>query len=165
MKNNFKPNAKFDLYFERVVDVPRETIWRGWTQPELIKQWFTPAPWKTIECEIDLFRGGKFSTVMESPEGEKFPNMGCFLEVIENEKLVWTNALSPGFRPAFSRRNEINEFLFTAMISLSPHANGTNYTATVIHSNEEDCKKHAAMGFYEGWGKALDQLVELAKKM
>jgi uncharacterized protein YndB with AHSA1/START domain len=164
----YQANPKLDLSFERIVDVPQELIWRAWTQPELIKQWFTPAPWKTIDCEIDLRPGGMFRTVMRSPEGQEFPNLGCYLEVRANENLVWTNALTPGFRPASSseaKSDNISGFLFTAMISLSAHANGTKYVATVIHADEADCKKHAAMGFREGWGKALDQLVALVRKM
>jgi len=163
-----QPNPKLDLSFERIVDVPRELVWRAWTQPELIKQWFTPAPWTTIDCEIDLRPGGMFRTVMRSPEGQEFPNLGCYLEVRTNENLVWTNALVPGFRPAsqaVSMDDNFSEFFFTAMITLSAHANGTKYVATVIHSNEADCKKHAAMGFHEGWGNALDQLVALVRKI
>jgi uncharacterized protein YndB with AHSA1/START domain len=87
--------------------------------------------------------------------------------VVENEKLVWTNALLPGFRPAPTSAAKVEEpvdFKFTAMVTLASHGSGTKYTATVIHADEAGCKKHAAMGFNEGWGKALDQLVALAKK-
>jgi uncharacterized protein YndB with AHSA1/START domain len=164
LDTNYQPNSKLDLSFERIVDLPKELIWRAWTEPELIKQWFTPEPWKTIDCEIDLWPGGKFRTVMRSPEGQEFPNVGSYLEVRSNESLVWTNALSPGFRPT-EKTDEISGFFFTAMITLSAHTNGTKYTATVIHANETDCYKHAAMGFQEGWGKALDQLVALVKKL
>jgi len=118
-----------------------------------------------VACEIDLHPGGKFSTVMRSPEGQDFPNQGCYLEVKENEKLVWTNALLPGFRPAPSAVKTAStvEFMFTAIIELQAVANGTRYTATVIHADEAGCKQHAQMGFHEGWGKALDQLVEFVK--
>ena len=98
----FKPDPKLDLVLERVVDVPPSIVWECWTTPRHIKKWFTPAPWKTIECEIDLRPGGEFYFVMESPEGQKFPNTGCFLEIVKNERLVWTNALLPGYRPASS---------------------------------------------------------------
>lgn len=160
-------NPRLDLAFERIVDVPKELLWRGWTEPELIKQWFTPVPWKTVDCEIDLRPGGIFSTVMRSPEGQDFPNIGCYLEVRENEKLVWTNAMLPGFRPASTsaKPDATVDFLFSAMIELQTAANGTRYTATVIHADEAGCKQHAEMGFHEGWGKALDQLVALTKNM
>lgn len=157
--DNFDP--KRDLVLERVVDVPPELVWKAWTEPEHLKRWFTPAPWTTVDCEIDLRPSGIFRTVMRSPEGQEFPNIGCYLEVVENERLVWTGALLPGYRP---QPKLTDGPIFTAVIALEPHGNGTKYTATAIHSAEEGCAQHAAMGFHEGWGKALDQLVALAKE-
>src|SRR5258705_2960462 len=93
-------NSKLDLVLERVVDVPRELVWAVWTKPEHIKQWFTPAPWTTVDCEIDLRPGGAFRTVMRSPEGEDFANVGCYLEIDPGRKLVWTDALDAGFPPS-----------------------------------------------------------------
>jgi uncharacterized protein YndB with AHSA1/START domain len=156
-----KPDPKLDLVLERVVDVPPNLVWAAWTRPEYLKKWFTPAPWQTVECEIDLCPGGIFRTVMRGPEGQEFRNLGCYLEVIENEKLVWTAALKPGYRP----QNPVAMPLFTAVILLEPHGAGTKYTAIAIHGDEETTKKHANMGFHDGWGKALDQLVTLAKQM
>ncbi|MBO0700741.1 MAG: SRPBCC domain-containing protein, partial [Zavarzinella sp.] len=86
----FRPDPKLDLVLERVVDVPVELVWLCWTVPEHVKKWFTPAPWTTVACEIDLRPGGMLRTVMRSPEGEEFPHVGCFLEVVKNERLVWT---------------------------------------------------------------------------
>jgi uncharacterized protein YndB with AHSA1/START domain len=117
-----KPDPQLDLVFERIVDIPRELVWAAWTKPEHIKNWFTPAPWKTVDCEIDLRPGGIFRTIMRSPEGQEYPNIGCYLEIIENQKLVFTDALLPGYRPAK------NPF-FTAVIELEAHKNGTKYTA------------------------------------
>jgi len=93
------PDPNLDLVFEKTVDVPAARIWAAWTTPELLVQWFTPAPWKTTEADLDLRPGGHFTTVMVSPDGEQFPNTGCFLEIIPNRRLVFTNALAPGFRP------------------------------------------------------------------
>jgi len=168
MNSTSQLNPKLDLSFERIVDVPKELVWKAWTSPEHLKQWFTPAPWKTVDCEIDLRPGGIFRTVMLSPDGQEFPNSGCYLEVRENEKLVWTNALSSGFRPVSSsvaHAEKITTFFFTATIALASHGSGTKYTAKVIHADEASCKRHADMGFEEGWGKALDQLVALTKRM
>ncbi|MBL8670027.1 MAG: SRPBCC domain-containing protein, partial [Alphaproteobacteria bacterium] len=93
------PDPKLDLVLERVIDVPRERVWAAWTQPALLMQWFTPAPWRTVDCTLDLWPGGIFRTVMRSPEGQDFPHVGCFLEIVENEKLAWTSVLGPGYRP------------------------------------------------------------------
>ncbi len=167
--NHYQLNPELDLSFDRVVDVPPEKIWAAWTTPELLLPWFCPLPWQTVDCEIDLRPGGRFYTVMQSPEGQKFPNDGCYLEIIANKKLVWTNALQPGFRPAkqpeASPGHECAEFLMTATIALEPHANGTKYTALVQHADEQARVKHEKMGFYEGWGTCLDQLVAMIKKM
>ena len=156
-----QPDPKLDLVLERVVDVPPHLVWAAWTTPEYLKKWFTPAPWQTVECEIDLRPGGIFRTVMRSPEGQELSHTGCYLEVIEPEKLVWTGALKEGYRPqkpGFAP-------LFTAVILLEPHGTGTKYTAIAIHGDEEGARKHADMGFRDGWGKALDQLVSLVKQM
>ena len=117
-----KPDPKLDLVLERVVDVPRELVWAAWTRPEHLSKWFTPAPWTVADCEIDLRPGGIFRTVMRSPEGKEFPNIGCYLEVVPNERLVWTDALLPGYRPAE------NPFM-TAIITLESQGKGTRYTA------------------------------------
>ena len=167
MTPTYQPNVQLDLSFARIVDVPKELIWRAWTEPQLLKPWFCPLPWKTIACEIDLRPGGLFRTTMQSPEGTEFPNAGCYLEVIPNEKLVWTNALLPGYRPSVVTQtcgSDDASFVFTAIIQLADHAEGTRYTTTVLHADEAGCKKHASMGFESGWGTALDQLVAMIKK-
>jgi uncharacterized protein YndB with AHSA1/START domain len=152
----FKPDPKLDLVLERIVDVPRELVWAAWTRPEHLKVWFTPRPWTVSDCEIDLRPGGIFRTVMRSPEGQEFPNIGCYLEVVPNERLVFTDALLPGYRPSE------NPF-FTAIITIEPNGNGTRYVAIAMHRNEAGRKQHEEMGFHQGWGTALDQLVAHAK--
>jgi uncharacterized protein YndB with AHSA1/START domain len=164
MKGQYKMDPNLDLVLERVVDVPPHLAWKAWTEPEHLKKWFCPLPWKTVECEIDLRPGGIFRTVMRGPEGQEFPGVGCYLEIVKNEKLVWTSALLPGYRPAPKPVNG-PDLLFTAVILLEPQGKGTKYTAIAIHQDEEGRNRHEKMGFHEGWGKALDQLVELAKKV
>ena len=156
----YRPDPKLDLVLERVVDVPPELVWKAWTTPEWLKKWFTPAPWTTPEVEVDLRPGGIFRNVMESPDGQRMTNGGSFLDVVPNERLVWTSALQPGFRPAPPRSGFPH---ITAAILLAPQAGGTKYTAIVMHPTEEGCKQHEAMGFHNGWNTALDQLVALVK--
>lgn len=151
-----KPDPKLDLVLERVVDVPRELVWKAWTTPEHLRPWFCPKPWTTIDCEIDLRPGGIFRSVMRSPEGQEFPNVGCYLEVIPNERLIWTDALLPGYRPS-------PEPFFTAVLTLEPSGKGTRYVATAIHRDEAGRNKHEEMGFHQGWGTVVDQLVEYIK--
>ena len=167
MKPTHQPHSKLDLSFTRMVDVPRPQVWRAWTEPKLLMPWFCPLPWKTIDCEIDLRPGGIFRTTMQSPEGREFPNVGCYLEVVPNEKLVWTNAMLPGYRPSYVPEKcgtDDTGFMFTAMVELADQGLGTRYTATVIHADEAGRNKHAAMGFEAGWGAALEQLVAMVKR-
>jgi uncharacterized protein YndB with AHSA1/START domain len=160
---NFTPhtlNRELDLELLREVDVSPELVWRAWTEPELIVKWFTPKPYETPHAEVDLRPGGIFRTVMRSPEGEEFDGSGCYLEVIPNERLVWTSALGPGFRP------QPGPMPFTAILELQrTPSGGTRYRAVALHLNPDDVKQHEDMGFAEGWGKALDQLVELVKTL
>ncbi len=147
-------DPELDMVLERVVTTSRRHIWAAWTRPELMIQWFTPGPWKTISAEIDLRPGGASKITMASPEGQEFPNIGCILECIENERLVFTDALEPGFRPSPTP-------FFTGVIELEDVPGGTLYRAIALHKDAADRQKHEAMGFMTGWGLALDQLVEL----
>jgi len=151
------PDPQLDLVLERVVDVSPELVWAAWTQPQHLKKWFSPAPWTVTDCEVDLRPGGIFRTVMRSPEGQEFPNLGCYLEIVPYRRLVWTDALLPGYRPSAKP-------FFSAVISLQPEGQGTRYTATAIHRDEAGKKAHEDMGFHSGWGTVLDQLVALMKK-
>src|SRR5688572_29415721 len=164
-RTTIKPDPRLDLVLERVIDVPRKRVWEAWTKPEQLKKWFTPEPWKTVDCEIDLRPGGIFRTVMRSPEGQEFPSEGCFLEIVEGSKLVWTSALLHGFRPAnlALAEKECDEIAMTVILTLESQGAGTKYTALVLHNDEASRSKHEKMGFHEGWGKALDQLVALIK--
>lgn len=144
-----------DLVLTRVIDVPPPLVWTVWTEPEHLKHWFVPRPWSITECEVDLRPGGLFRTVMRSPEGEEYPNVGCFLEVEQGKRLVFTDALEPGYRPSA-------EPFFTAIVTIEPEGNGTRYTAYALHRDPESRVKHEEMGFHDGWGTALDQLVEYA---
>jgi uncharacterized protein YndB with AHSA1/START domain len=154
----FTIDPELDLELVREVAVDPHLVWRAWTEPELIVKWFTPKPWTTPACEIELRPGGKFRTVMRSPEGQEMDNTGCILEVLPDQRLAWTAALGPGFRP------RIDEAMtFSAVIELQPTASGgTRYRAIALHRNPTERKQHEDMGFHDGWGAALDQLVELA---
>ncbi|NOT71862.1 MAG: SRPBCC family protein [Hyphomicrobium sp.] len=150
-------DARLDLVLTRNLEVPRALMWKAWTEPKHLKKWFTPVPWVTTECMIELRPGGEFRTVMRGPDGQINDNAGCYLEITEGHRLVWTTALVGGYRPA------ANPFmLMTAIVTFDDHAIGTTYTARVLHNDEASRQKHADMGFAQGWGAALDQLVAAA---
>ena len=154
------PDPSLDLLLERYVDLPVELVWKAWTTPELIKQWFTPRPWVTADCVLDLRPGGIFRTVMRGPDGQEFSGNGCVLEVVEGKKFAWTSAMGPGYRPNLASGSH-GELVFSAIITFERHGAQTKYSALVIHADEESRIKHEVMGFYGGWATALDQLVEL----
>ncbi|HVM41025.1 MAG TPA: SRPBCC family protein [Acidimicrobiia bacterium] len=160
--NAISPDPDLDLVLERVVDVPPHLVWMAWTQPEHLKPWFAPKPVETTECEIDLRPGGKFRTVMKLPDGQVFDGTGCYLEVVENERLVWTTALGPGYRPHAATDLDMP---FTAVLTLTPEGDGTRFRALAIHADPEAAKRHDEMGFTDGWGTALQQLVDYVKAL
>jgi len=147
------------LVLERLMDVPVENVWRCWTEPTLLEQWFCPKPWYVTNSKIDLRVGGEFSTVMLGPEGEEFPNMGVFLVVDPMKRIVTTDAFLPGWVPS-ERAFMAAEILFEDAVD-----GKTKYTATARHWTAEAKAEHETMGFHEGWGKATDQLEEVAKTL
>ena len=153
----WQPDPKLDLVLERDIDVPRDLVWEAWTKPEHMKHWFTPAPWTTVSVDIDLRPGGAFQFTMRDPEGKDYPSLGCVLEVVPKERLVWTDALLPGYRPSA-------EPFMTAIVTMEPRGSGTHYVAMARHKDEPTRKKHEEMGFHSGWGQVLDQLVEYMQK-
>lgn len=153
---SLKPDPKLDLVLERTLDVPRELVWTALTKAEHLSQWFAPKPWTITDCEIDLRPGGAIRFVLRSPEGQEFPNIGCYLDIVPNERLVWTDALLPGYRPSESP-------FFTAVLTLEPQGSGTRYRAIAVHRDEAGRKKHEEMGFHEGWGTVADQMVPYIK--
>lgn len=152
------PDPALDLVLERVVDVPAQHLWDGWTDPNRLKRWFTPAPWETVGCEIDLRPGGIFRTDMRGPGGLSHAMTGCYLEIVPLRKLVWTGALGPGYRP---RSAPPGTFLMTVVLTFVPHGTGTRYTALAVHADAAGRAQHEQLGFHDGWGRALDQLVAL----
>ncbi|WP_342643856.1 SRPBCC family protein [Rhodoligotrophos ferricapiens] len=151
-----KIDPKLDLVIEREIDVPVELVWKAWTTPEHLRQWFVPKPWTIASCELDLRPGGMFSTVMRSPDGQEYPNLGCYLEVTPNERLIFTDTLLPGYRPS-------PKPFFTAVLELARQGSGTKYTAIAIHGNDATRKSHEEMGFFDGWNTVVDQMVEYIK--
>jgi uncharacterized protein YndB with AHSA1/START domain len=149
------PIAQRELVLTRVIDVPRAKLYRAWTEPELMKKWFAPLPWTTSKVENDLRPGGSSLVVMRSPEGQEFPSPGVSLEVVKNEKLVFTDAFVNAWQPS-------EKAFMVATITFEDHDGGTKYTARVQHWSAADRETHEKMGFHEGWGQCTDQLAAFA---
>jgi uncharacterized protein YndB with AHSA1/START domain len=147
-----------DLLLVRLIDAPAQTVFRAWTEPELLKQWFTPKPWSVASAVLDVRPGGSNVVVMRSPEGQEFPNKGVYLEVVKNQRLVITDAYTEAWEPA-------EKPFMTAIITFDNDGGKTKYTARVRHWSVADRKTHEEMGFHEGWSKATDQLEALVAQL
>lgn len=146
------------LTLDRVLDAPRAAIWRCWTDPELLKRWFCPPPVVVARAEIDLRVGGGSVVVMRGPDGNEMPASGVYLEIVPEERLVFTDAFAPGWRPSDAP-------FMVGSIDLTDEAGGTRYIARARHWSDADRERHEEMGFHEGWGIAASQLETLARSL
>ncbi|TCL74663.1 SRPBCC family protein [Rhizobium sp. BK251] len=152
-------NTQHELVLVREFDASPAKIFRAWTDPELLKQWFCPLPWKVTDAKLDVRTGGNNYVLMEGPEGEKIPNYGVYLEVVENRKIVLTDAYTSAWVPS-------EKPFMTAVVLLEELPGGrTRYTAKALHWTAEDKEAHEKMGFHEGWGTAADQLAAVVAKL
>lgn len=151
-------NEATDLVLERVLKAPRPRVWAAWTQPDLLKQWWCPKPWHVAECRIDLRPGGELYTLMRGPDGEEHTVAGCWLDIEEGRRIVFTLMLQKGFRPALVE----GMFRFTAEVSFADTDDGrTFYKAHLMHAAPADRDEHARVGFHDGWNTAATQLEEV----
>ena len=150
------PAAKRELVLTRLLDAPREKLFRCWTEPALLMQWFAPLPYTTPHAELDVRTGGANFIIMKSPEGEEMPLRGVYLEVVKNEKIVFTDAYTRPWEPS-------DKPFFTGVLTFADENGKTRYTARALHWTDEDCAAHEQMGFHEGWGQCAEQLEALAK--
>ena len=155
MNKQFAINPKLDLVFERFIDAPPRLVWEALTRPEHLKEWYMPKAWgRVARAEMDVRPGGIFSIDIAGADGQEFPNLGCFLDVIPLERLVWTSMLFPGYRPAV-----FDDIPITAIMTMVPEGAGTRYVLTALHRNEADLETNKTSGFYEGTEIAVDQFV------
>ena len=156
MRIPFDPET--DLRIERHMKARAETIWRCWEEPSLFKQWFTPPTVEVAKVENILQPGGRAFVEMKLPDGALVPNEGCFLHVDRPHLLVYSDALTTGYRPA-------TEPFMTAIVETIEGADGTLYRATVLHADRNARRKHEEFGFHDGWGTTLDQLSRLVQTL
>jgi uncharacterized protein YndB with AHSA1/START domain len=148
-----------ELVLKRTLAASRANLWRCWSEPELLMQWFCPLPWKVTEAKFDMRAGGSSYFLMKGPNGEEFPNRGVYLEVEHQKKIVFTDAFVDAWTPSEKA------FMVGTVTFEDAPGGGTLYTAVAKHWSEEDLKAHEQMGFHDGWGKAAEQLEALAKSL
>jgi uncharacterized protein YndB with AHSA1/START domain len=146
-----------ELSITRLIDAPRAKIYQAWTDPELLKQWFAPHPYTTVTAEMDVRPGGRSLMVMRGPDGTEIPCPGVYLEVVENERLVTTDAYTSAWVPS-------PKPFMTLILTFADEDGKTRYTARVLHWSVADREAHEKMGFHQGWGQCADQLTALVTK-
>lgn len=147
------------LSITRVIEAPREVVWRCWTEGALLKQWFCPKPWRVASVDMEVRAGGRMNNVMEGPNGERMENVGSFLEVQPGERLVFTDGYAEDFMPR-------PDSFMTGVVELSDAgAGGTQVVWSARHATQETKQRHLEMGFEQGWSAAAEQLNELAKSV
>ena len=147
-----------ELVLTRLIDAPPEKLFRAWTDPKLMEQWFCPKPWYVSDVVTDVRAGGATSMVMNGSNGERFFNRGVYLDVVPNSRIVFTDAYTDAWTPS-------EKPFFTAIVTFENEGGKTRYTARALHWNAADREHHEKMGFHEGWGKAADQLEELVSRI
>lgn len=148
-----------DLVLSLVLHAPRHNIYRCWTEPDLLVQWFAPKPWSTPRAVLDVRPGGVSHVTMADEAGNEYPNPGQYLEVVPDERLAFTDAFVGDWQPS-------EKPFFTGIIVLEDAGEGrTRYTAVARHWTAEDAENHKKMGFHEGWGVCARQLEALAASL
>ena len=156
MSKHFSIDPTLDIAIERFIDAPARLVWEALTKPEHLKDWYMPRSWgRVARAEMDVRPGGIFSVDIAVGDGPDSPNLGCFLEVVPLERLVWTSMLFPGYRPAV-----FDDIPITAIVTMEPVGSGTRYVFTALHRNEADLETNKLSGFHQGTEIAVDQLVE-----
>jgi len=145
-----------DLAFTRTLAVPRALVWDCWTDPKHIPHFFIPAPNRVTAVDIDLRVGGRFNTTFDV-DGTIMDNRGVYLDIVLQEKLVFTDAYTEGWKPA------PDPFMTTILLLSDAPQGGTTYTAIARHHSPETAKTHKDMGFFDGWGTVVTQLEAYAK--
>jgi len=152
----FTLDPKLDFAIERYIDAPTRLVWEALTKPEHLKEWYMPKPWgRVANAELDLRPGGIVSIDIAVGDGQVVPNVGCVLEVVPMERLVWTSMLFPGYRPAV-----FDDIPITAIMTMESVGAGTRYVFTALHRSEGDLETNKSSGFYQGTEIAVDQFVE-----
>ncbi len=145
-----------DLVLTRDIAAPRALIYQCWTSEAHLPHWFVPRPHRVTACTLDPRPGGVCNTTFEV-DGNVMENRGVYLEAIPNEKLVFTDAYTEGWKPAA-------EPFMTAILTFEDLGDGrTRYTAVARHRNTETARQHKEMGFHDGWGTVATQLEAYAQ--
>ena len=150
-----------ELRIERIFDAPRELVWKTWTTPELIMQWWGPEYFTSPICKVDLRVGGKYLFCMRGPDGTDYWSGGTYNEIVPFEKLVCTDAFanekgeqidpaSFGFDPNFPKENVVT-------ITFEDMGDKTKLTVLYVVESEAILEIMRKVQMKEGWETSLNK--------
>ncbi len=161
MRKQFAVDPKLDIVIERSIDAPPRLVWKALTEAEHLREWYMPKAFgRVARAELDVRPGGVFSIDIATLDGQEFPNLGCYLDVVPMQRLAWTSMLFPGYRPAV-----FDDIPITAIVTLEAAGEGTRCVFTALHRDAGDCERNKTSGWLQGTEIALDQLAERALGM
>jgi uncharacterized protein YndB with AHSA1/START domain len=154
-------DTKRELIMTREFDAPRELVYKAWTDPELIKQWWGPRGVFIPVCEVDARQGGKINIVMEAGEelgkfkGTQWPMEGEFVQLDKPKKIVFNaNAINEG--------KVILEHQTTVIFE--EKSGKTTIKVHVVLTKVLPGSEFAIAGMEQGWNQQMDKLVEFIKR-
>ncbi len=156
-----------DFVITRIFEAPKTLVYKAWSDPALMKEWWGPHHFTTPSCEIDLKVGGTYRFVMRSPEGIDYPTGGVYKEIVESERLVftmncnehtkeWHDLLNKN-RP--NRKGDLHEFVVT--VTFEEEHGKTKLTIAKHFDSAEDRNAMVNLGMSEGWNQSLEKLETL----
>jgi uncharacterized protein YndB with AHSA1/START domain len=160
-----------ELVITRIFDAPRQLVYKVWTEPKHIKNWWGPKPFTSPRCEVDLRPGGTYVYVMRSPDGQEFPVQGEFIEIVTNEKLVYTDDM---YKQADFWKMMIggkvgpdvdfSSLKLNVMVTFEDQGDKTKFTLVTRFISNDVRDAMVGMQMAEGWTSSLEKFAaELAK--
>jgi uncharacterized protein YndB with AHSA1/START domain len=97
MQKEKATNADRELRISRLLNAPRELVWKVWTEPDHIKNWWGPTGFTNTIFEMNVQQGGVWDFIMHGPDGKDYKNKSTFIEVVKPERIVFDH-VAPNFR-------------------------------------------------------------------
>src|ERR1700722_8636593 len=159
-----------DFIISRVFDAPRELVWKAFTDPEHMKQWWGPKGCTVISAKIDLRPGGFYHYGMRAPDGHEMWGKFVYREIVPPERLVFINSFSDaqgGLTRHPMSPNWPLELMST--FTFEEHDGKTKFTIKWHPHNADEAGRKAfdegRKGMNHGWNGTLDQLTEYLAKV
>jgi len=140
-----------DVTITRIIDAPRELVWRAWTDQTQLARWWGPEGFTNPVCEFDPRPGGRIEIHMTAPDGTVYPMAGEVLEVVEPERLVFSDR-------AFEDEHGNAGLEGRTTVTFVDLEGKTELTvnSVILHARPELAE--AVEGHSEGWSGGLDKL-------